>query len=836
MKKILSTIVVASLCGIMSAQSYNLIPRPVEVTPSQGSFSLTSVTPIVVGREGKQVALYLQQKLSRPMGVSLKIVSSPVTSPAVELSVNASLDLPAEGYLLSVGDKGVKIEGKDSDGLFYGVQTLLQLLPSQVYASQLQNGVQWTVPAVTIKDYPRFHYRGMMLDVVRQFFDEQTVKSYIDWLAMHKINKFHWHLTDDQGWRIEIKKYPKLTSVAAWRGPNEAIAPTLGSGDKRYGGFYTQKQIKEIVRYAAERHIEVIPEIDLPGHSYAAGAAYPGILCPTSRVEESKRPAGDKADVWCVGNEANFTMLTNILKEVAVLFPSKMIHIGGDEVNMAIWPRCPICSAFMKKEHMQKPEELQNYFVHRLGTIVHHLGKRMAGWDEILEGGDLDASTQVYAWRSLKRAEESTEKGVPTVIMVGQNYYFDMAQSKYERGHNWAGLVSLEKVYALDPTDRSIFTSKQSKLVVGVQGAIWSELFNEPARFLDYQSYPRICALAEAGWTPQSQRNWSDFYQRLTASHFDRMYNMDIAFRVPPPVVTYKSNVVTATAPYSGAEVRYTNDGSEPNASSLIYMAPVREFYYEKLKFKTIYKTLSSVALSPECVNVGVWKADTAVKPKVQSWDLTGIVDRPGIWYATFIPDQTAKGSASVSQVRVYENDLAVSSDDKNSSTERTQRYRLPLFAFDKAKKYLLKAILQGKDSVTGVVKIECSRYLEPAVGVSVNANLNSEYARYLTDYDFETVARTIDRGATGQSITYVFAQPLTCSKITFNTGTLTAFYLLKNGHVEYSPDGARWMRGDKFEKGTAVLRPSQPLKAVKIVIDGPNDEGIISFQDLRIE
>jgi hexosaminidase len=835
MKKILSVLFLSLFCGIMSAQSYNLMPRPVEVTPAQGAFSLTSTTPIVAGKKSKQVAVYLQQKLNRSTGMPFKMTAIPVAG-SIELIVNASLNIPAEGYQLSVTDKGAKVEGKDADGLFYGVQTLLQLLPPQVYASQLQSGVQWTIPVVSIKDYPRFHYRGMMLDVVRQFFDEQTVKSYIDWLAMHKINTFHWHLSDDQGWRIEIKKYPKLTSVAAWRGPNEAIAPTLGSGDKRYGGFYTQKQIKEIVRYAAERHIEVIPELDMPGHSHAAGAAYPEILCPTSRVDESKRPSSDKADAWCVGNEANFTMIANILKEVADLFPSKIIHIGGDEVNMAIWPRCPLCSSFMKKENMKTTEELQNYFVNRLDEIVHRLGKKMAGWDEILEGGKLDASTRVYAWRSLKKGQQSTEKGLPTVMMVGQNYYFDMAQSKYERGHNWAGLVPLEKVYALDPTDNSAFTPEQAKLVIGVQAAIWSELFNEPARFLDYQSYPRICAMAEAGWTPQSLRNWDDFYQRLTASHFDRMYNMGIAFRVPFPMVTYKDGLVTAVAPYPGADVRYTVDGSEPNASSARYSGSVKEFNYEKLKFKTIYKDLASVAVSPECENVGNWVSDSVAKPKQQTWDLTGLVDRPGIWYATFVPDLKATGSASVSQVRIYENGTTVSVDDKSSSTDRMLRYRLPLFAFDKTKKYALKAIVQGKDSVSGVVKIERSPYLEPAVGVSVNANLSPEYGRYLTDYDFETVARTIDRGAAGQSITYVFAQPLTCSKITFNTGTLTAFYLMKDGHVEYSVDGENWIRGDKFEKGTVVLRPSQPLKAVKIVIDGPNDEAIIAFQDLKIE
>ena len=821
----------------MSAQSYNLIPQPVEVIPAQGEFLLNLSTTIVAGKTCQTEALYLQAKLRHSTGMPFKLVSSSPSGNAMELKINPARGLPAEGYTIAVDDKRIVIEGKDAAGVFYGVQTLLQLLPPQVYASQLQSGVQWAIPAVSVKDYPRFPYRGMMLDVVRQFFDEETVKNYIDWLAMHKINKFHWHLTDDQGWRIEIKKYPKLTSVAAWRGPNEAIAPTLGSGDQRYGGFYTQKQIKEIIRYAADRHIEIIPELDLPGHSHAAASAYPEILCPTSREPRAKRAPDDQADVWCVGNEANFTMLANILKEVAALFPSKIIHIGGDEVNMAIWPRCPVCSDFMKKENLTSPEELQNYFVHRLGEIVHHLGKRMAGWDEILDGGDLDPSTQVYAWRSLKRAQESVKKELPTVVMVAQHYYFDMAQSRYDRGHNWAGILPLEKAYALDPCDGAFFTPEQTKLVQGVQGGIWAELLNEPAHFLEYQSYPRICALAETGWTQQSLRDWNGFYRRLTASHFDRMYNMGIAFRVPTPVALYKDGAVTVIPPYEGADVRFTTDGSEPVASSPKYISLVRESDYENFKCKTIFKDRSSIVMPVECVSPGTWSADTTSKPQVQEWNLSGIVDRPGVWYASFLPPLVTNSAAKVSQVRLCEDGVAIAFVERMSSTDLTLRYRLPLFAFDASKKYTLRALVQGKDTLSGKVHVERSPYQEPPVGISTNLNLRRENASLLTDYDFSSAVSTADPGSAGQYLTFVFATPVVCSSIKAITGyTFTRLAYLKSGHLEFSYDGKTWQTGDKFVKGEAQIHPSQPVKAVKIVVDGPNDDPNIVFQDLRIE
>jgi hexosaminidase len=833
MYKLISKLFLIFVCGTISAQSYNFVPLPVDVKPAEGAFGLNRSTVIsAIGKESRQTALYLREKLCGSTGMTLKLASSPAKD-AIVLSINSSLGLPAEGYLLTVGENRVTIEGQDADGLFYGVQTLLQLLPSQVYASALQGNVNWAVPAVTVKDYPRFHYRGMMLDVSRQFFDMPTVEKYIDWLSMHKINKFHMHLSDDQGWRIEIKKYPKLTSVGAWRGPGEALEPSFGSDEKHYGGFYSQKQIRELVRYAAERHVEIIPEIDLPGHSRAVVAAYPEIACQTDKGDMAQ---GEGRNTWCVGNEHTYAMLDDILKEIAALFPSKIIHIGGDEVNLTVWQHCPVCSALMKKQGMTRPEELQNYFVRRLEGDIKKLGKHMAGWDEIVDGGGVDPKTTIYAWRSVQKGLGAINKNLTTIMMVGEYYYFDMAQSAFDRGHDWAGLIPLRKVYSFDPADSTRFDAAHTQMVAGVQGAIWSELLNEPARFLEYQTFPRVCALAEAGWTPQGLRNWDDFYTRLTSAHFERLYNMGVAFRIPTPEVTYANGMATAVLPYPGADVRYTTDGSEPTPQSARYTSPVKVFDFGNLRFRTFYKDRQSVTVTAADALLGTWKS-AADKPLTQEWNLAPLLDRPGIWYATFESKKRTQALPSI-QLRVLQENTVIAADERRSGSGRYDlHFRLPVVAFDASKSYRLQASIQSNDSLDGSVRFDYSPYQEPVTGISTDMNLVGDNVRWLTDYDFGTSIRTRDRGQAGQSLTFVFLSPVTCSKITSFTGLpFTRIYPLKKGHLEISYDGSVFEKCAVFEKGTAVATPTRPVKAVKIVIDAPNYDYTIAIQDLRIE
>ena len=561
----------------------NLIPLPQKVQENSRVFVIDNNVSIC-GNAAFEIE-YLKEKIAKSSGI--KIQKSLNGTKKIEVNITPSAQTKEEGYTLNVTPDKISIEASDKGGAFYGVQTLMQLMPASIYGTK-EGWEKWEVPCVEITDYPRFSYRGTHLDVSRTFFPEETVYNLLDWMAYHKLNKFHWHITDDNGWRLEIKKYPDLTRKGAWRGPDEVLPPSYGSGNQRYGGYYTQEQIKKIIKYAADRNIEIIPELDMPGHSKAVISTYPQTGCTNDETFLSVN--GEVQNVWCVGNENNYKMLDNIIKEVAALFPSKTIHIGGDEVNMDNWKHCPHCQELMKKEGMKSEIELLNYFVRKLENIVNKHGKVMAGWDEILDGGELKPNTTVYAWKSIKRGIESVKKGQPTVFMVGEYCYFDMKQTPAERGHNWAGIVTLDKTYSLDPIGALNLTPEQEKLVLGPQGALWTELLNRPARFLEYQYFPRLCALAEVGWTNKELKNYDCFFNRLTKTHYERMHHMGIAFRLPYPEVVYEKNTLKVKLPYDWAVVRYTTDGTEPTASSNVYTGDIVTFEPEKFRFATFYR------------------------------------------------------------------------------------------------------------------------------------------------------------------------------------------------------------------------------------------------------
>lgn len=566
-------------------EEINLIPKPQSLVTKEGAFKITSNTVIVSSDPFN--GTYLKDRINAATKYNLNVSKEKTADHTISILISPDYSLPKEGYELTVTPTEILAKASDKAGAFYAIQTLLQLMPATIYGNA-SGFEKWEIPAVEIKDYPRFTYRGMHLDVSRTFFPLDVIYKYIDWLSYHKINTFHWHLTDDNGWRIEIKKYPLLTQKGAWRGPGEVLPAAYGSGNKRYGGFYTQEEVKSVIKYAAQRNIEIIPEFDMPGHSKAVIGSYPHVGCENTTHFISAN--GEVKNVWCIGKPANFKMLDDIMKEVAQLFPSKIIHIGGDEVNYDNWKECPKCQAFMKEKGMQKEVELLNYFVRQMEVIVNKYGKTMAGWDEILDGGDLKKDTRVYAWRTIKKGIESVKKGQPTVMQVAEFCYFDMKQTLLERGHNWAGIVTLEKAYSFDPVGTFEVSEAEQNLILGPQGGLWTELLNKPVRFIEYQNYPRICALAEVGWTNQNLRDFKDFNYRLTKTHYDRLFNMGIAFRLPYPDVVYENNTLKVTLPYDWAIVRYTTDGTEPNASSNIYTGDIVTFEPEKFKFATFYK------------------------------------------------------------------------------------------------------------------------------------------------------------------------------------------------------------------------------------------------------
>jgi len=636
MIKKLTSVITALIITISMAAQITIIPKPNSIKVNEDNFALNSETVIYSNEKERANIYYLQEFIKDATPFPLKQQIEYPSQNFIILEVTQEGKIPAEGYKLQVSSKGVTIKGSTQTGIFYGIQSLLQMLPATIYSGNISGHEKWIIQGVEIEDSPRYSYRGMHLDVSRTFFDVNTVKKFINWLSFHKMNKFHWHLTDDNGWRVEIKKYPKLTEVGAWRGENEALDAAFGSGNKRYGGFYTQREIKEIVAYATERHIEIIPEIDLPGHSRAVTAAYPEVGCDGE--DESVSVQGEEQNVWCVGKEHNFKMLNNIIKEVAALFPSKYFHIGGDEVNYEQWNNCPHCQALMKEKEMQKHEELLNYFVRKMEIIVEKHGKHMAGWDEILDGGELKPQTRVYAWRSVAKGIESVTKGQPTVMMPGEYCYFDMKQSPAERGHNWAGIVTLEKVYSLDPTSKiasanaqittangqvNLATSKstpsltqeQEALILGVQGGLWAELFGRPARFMEYQAYPRIAALSEVGWTLPENKEFNEFSYRLSTAHFERMHQMGIEFRMDPPKVVYINGSIMVTAPYPWSIVRYTTDESEPTMYSPLYRGEIITDRAQKFRFATFYKDqIKSISVKPENANYTYLKPITTIE------------------------------------------------------------------------------------------------------------------------------------------------------------------------------------------------------------------------------
>lgn len=559
-----------------------LLPVPRSDTPREGSFLLDRDVTLCYEASLEPLARYLTAY------VPLRRVSSGYASDRC-LVLRTDDTLPAEAYVLSIASERIEITGGAYGGAFNGVQTLFQLLPDEIYAGQLELPVR--LSCRTIGDEPRFRYRGMMLDVARTWIGMPYVKRYIDLLAYHKINKLHFHLADDEGWRIEIRSHPELTDVGAWRGGDSPIRPVYGRWNEKYGGFYSQEELRELVAYAAVRNIEIIPEIDLPGHSRAVAHAYPEILCPY-RPDTGNSNGYDERNVWCVSREANYTLLEDILAEVCAIFPSPYIHIGGDEVETAQWRRCPDCAARMKREAMSDPLQLQDLFMARLDRILREHGKLPAVWDEASMRGKLAADARVHGWQSVKTCLAATAKGYRTVVMPGAWFYFDMRQSPHEDGHVWAAIFDAVKTRGFDFSTLG-FTPEQMERVEGVEATFFSELYlshrPESPDYLDFMCFPRLCALSELGWSGQAG-DATGFRSRLTHGHNDRLASMGIRFRLFPPEVSYRDGMLDIASD-DGSVVRYTDDGSEPDQTSPVWQGqtPTREPH--RYRFRTFYRT-----------------------------------------------------------------------------------------------------------------------------------------------------------------------------------------------------------------------------------------------------
>lgn len=516
-----------------AANCSGIIPAPVQVIAGAGQFELTAASRIVADRALKNEAQLLAARLRLATGfpIKLKFTGTRLLSGDILLTSNAaSAGLGPEGYDLLVESSSVAIRAPDAAGVFYGTQSLLQLLPPEIFSTHCVSGVVWKIPCVQVEDQPRFAWRGFMLDVSRHFFTKGEVEQVLDLMALYKLNTFHWHLVDDQGWRIQIKKYPRLTNVGAWRKDIgfglDPKSSTAYDSKGRYGGFYTQDEIREVVAYAAARHITIVPEIEMPGHSTAALMAYPGYACPNT-VLSMPEAGGVFNGVYCAGNDETFVFLGNILTEVSGLFPGKFIHIGGDEVEKSNWMACAECQARIQSEGLENERELQSWFIRRIETIVEARGKRLIGWSEIREGG-LAPSAALMDW--IGGGAESAASGHDVVMTPGKYCYFDHYQSTNRVAEPKAigGYLPLSRVYQFDPLPAKLAPEFRGH-VLGGQANLWTE-YVPNLRQVEYMMFPRLGALSEVDWSPPATRDWDDFKTR-TELNEKRLDQMGVNYR-----------------------------------------------------------------------------------------------------------------------------------------------------------------------------------------------------------------------------------------------------------------------------------------------------------------
>jgi hexosaminidase len=503
-----------------------VIPRPLRSIEKAGAFRLGHDTRLLVQDAARPAGDYLGRQLADATGFRLEIRSvggadGEHSSILLELDDGGAVHGP-EGYRLSVGVRQVRLSACSSSGLFYGCQTLLQLLSDGTVGEDPSRNPEWLIPQVLIEDRPRFRWRGLHLDVSRHFMPKAVIKSLIDQIAWYKLNRFHWHLTDDQGWRIEIKRYPKLTEVGAWRSEN----------GRRYGGFYTQDNVREIVEYAQGRQVQIVPEIEMPGHCLAALAAYPELSC-TGGPFEVATAWGVFQDVYCAGSERTYDFLLAVLSEVLDLFPGRYIHIGGDECLRDRWKACPSCQRRIRKEGLRGEDALQDYFVGRIAAFLRLCNRRAIGWDEILREG-LAPDVAVMSWRGEQPGADGARAGHDVVMTPQSHCYFDHYQSGQRETEPKAigGLTALEDVYAYEPVPAGL-TEAQAAHVLGAQANLWTEYVETPAH-AEYMLFPRLLALSEVVWSERGTRDEADFMARVRL-HLQRLERLGINHRPLEP-------------------------------------------------------------------------------------------------------------------------------------------------------------------------------------------------------------------------------------------------------------------------------------------------------------
>jgi len=581
-----------SLCAQPSKPLTNVIPQPAKVKPGQGSFLITDNIPVLIsGTDAgliKSAHLFTErlQLSGGPVLTVREMTAADKNIPSIIFSMAKEGKLPVEGYALKVTKKNITVTGGSGAGLFYGIQTLFQLFPPEIEGeATIKTLSKLEIPCIEIADQPRYPYRGMHLDVSRHFFPKEFIKKYIDLIAMYKMNTFQWHLTDDNGWRIEIKKYPKLTEIGAWRVDRETLPwnerPPQQPGEKAtYGGFYTQDDIREVVQYAKDKYVTIIPEIEMPAHSREVLAAYPPFSCTGGPFTVPPGSYWPNSDILCAGNDSTFQFLQDVLSEVIELFPSKYIHVGGDEADKTRWKECQKCQARIKSEGLKDEKELQSYFIKRIEKFLVSENRKMIGWDEILEGG-LAPEATVMSWRGIEGGIATARQGHDVIMTPTSFCYFDYYQADPDfEPKAIGGYVSLKKVYSFDPTPEEL-TKDEARFILGAQGNLWTE-FIPTTQQAEYMAVPRMIALAEVAWTAKDLKNWKSFRERLS-DHFKRLDYLKVnysegSFKVDISTsFDKKENVlrVMFDSEQPGIPIQYNLNGNDPTPKSPVYSEPV---------------------------------------------------------------------------------------------------------------------------------------------------------------------------------------------------------------------------------------------------------------------
>ena len=556
-------------------EGINIIPKPLSLEVGNGSFKLKDGMSVhAAGQDEKTVAEYFISKINRATGFDIQVKENG----CIRLELDPSASMDDEGYTLNVTPESVLVKAKTAQGLFYGMQSFMQLLPAEIESPAVVNNVPWVAQAVNITDEPKFEYRGLMIDPCRHFMTVDEIKKQLDVMALFKMNRMHWHLTEDQGWRIEIKKYPKLAEVASKR---------IEADGTEYGGYYTQEEVKEIVKYASDRFITVVPEIELPGHELAAISAYPELSCKGQSITP-RTVWGVEHVVMCAGKELPFQFLEDVIAEVAALFPGEYLHIGGDECPKTSWKTCPLCQKRIREEKLfadknhTAEERLQSYFVQRMEKVAAKYGKKIIGWDEILEGG-LSPTATVMSWRGEEGGIAAALTNHDVIMTPGSNgLYLDHYQGDCKIGPVAIGGFSpLEKTYSYNPVPDTLVAMGKENFIKGLQGNVWSEyLYTNDIR--EYRTFPRALAIAETGWTATELKDYNDFIRRIDNACV-RLDGHGINYYIPMPeqpngscdFVAFTDNVSLTFTTNRPVKMVYTLDGTEPTINSTVYNAPL---------------------------------------------------------------------------------------------------------------------------------------------------------------------------------------------------------------------------------------------------------------------